>query len=244
MFPGERHEDIISSIEQVRSLIAERLVEQMYTDPFWGERYGELGKMHAREDVNYHLDNLVTAIRMEMLSSPVNYYHYLQNVLVHRGISTRHIRQTLDQMKGLLEEILPDEWSKIEPYLDAGYDGLAYKHPACQNLSEQEEQIAQAAANKLPPPDEVASSQETWRQARYREMLFHLSYLQDAVEKGSTQIFEDHARWSLSYYPAQGISQEIVRAEWSLLLDEIQSRLNIEEARPFHELLSIALRLA
>jgi hypothetical protein len=133
MLPRQRHEETISAIEQARSLIVERLVDRMYADPFWEERYGELGKTHAREDVNYHLDNLVTAIRMEMLSSPVNYYHYLQNVLVHRGITTRHIRQTLDQMKGLLEEILPDEWSKIEPYLDAGYEGLACKHPACQN---------------------------------------------------------------------------------------------------------------
>lgn len=243
MFPSKRQEEIISAIEQVRSLIAERLIDQMYMDPFWEQRYGKLGKMHARQDVNYHLDNLVTAIRVEMLSSPVNYYHYLQNVLVHRGISTRHICQTLGQLKTLLQETLPDEWLEIEPYLDAGYKGLAYERPACLSLSEKEEQVAQAAANQLTPPDEETSSQDDWRKARYLEMLFHLSYLQDAVEKGIPQIFEDHVRWSLAYFPSQGVGLDIIRSEWSLLVKEIQSGLNPEEAIPFQELLVRGLRM-
>jgi hypothetical protein len=241
MFPSERHEEIISAIEQVRSSIAERLVDQMYADPFWEERYGKLGKMHAHQDVNYHLDNLVTAIRMEMLSSPVNYYDYLQNVLVHRGICTRHIHHTLSQLKALLKEVLPDEWPEIEPYLDAGYEGLAYKHPACQNLSDKEERIANAVANQLTPPEGSISSLDEWRQARYREILLHLSYLQDSVEKESAQIFDEHASWSLSFYPAQGVSKEIIQAEWRLLMNEIPSKLAPEEARPFQELLSKSL---
>ena len=239
--PRQRREEIISAIERVRSLIVERLVEQMYTDPFWEERYGNLGKMHARQDVNYHLDNLVTAIRAEMLSSPVNYYRYLQNVLVHRGISTRHIRQTLDLLKILLEQALPDEWTEIVSYLDAGYKGLEYEHSACQTLSEIEEQIAQAATNRLTPLDERSSSLDDWKQARFQEMLIHLSYLLDAVEKELPQIFEDHARWSLSFYPTQGVAPEIIWREWSLLLEEIRSRLNPEEVHPFQELLESGL---
>ena len=241
--PRQRREEIISAIERVRSLIVERLVDQMYMDPFWEERYGNLGKIHARQDVNYHLDNLVTAIRAEMLSSPVSYYHYLQNILVHRGISTRHIYQSLDLLKILLEEALPDEWIEIEPYLEAGYQGLAYENPACQALTEIEQQIAQAATNQLTPPDEGFSSLNDWKQARFQEMLIHLSYLQDAVEKELPQIFEDHTRWSLSYYPTQSVASEIIRREWSLLQEEIRSRLNPEEAHPFQELLDKGLRM-
>jgi len=243
ILPRQRREEIISAIEQVRSQIVERLVDQMYTDPFWDERYGKLGKVYARQDVNYHLDNLITAIRAEMLSSPVNYYHYLQNILVHRGISTRHICQTLDLLKILLEEILPDEWIEIEPYLDAGYQGLAYEHPACQLLAERGEQIVQAVAAQLARSFAIVASQDDWMRARMDEIRFHLSYLQDAVEKEQPAIFEDHARWSLSYYPALGVAPEIIQREWSLLREEIQSRLNPEKARPFQELLGMGLRM-
>lgn len=241
MLSRERRDEIISSIEQAREMIVERLVDEMYKNPFWEERYGKLGKAHARQDVNYHLDNLTVAIRVEMLSSPVNYYRYLRNILVHRGISTYHIRQTLDLLCSLLKGTLPDEWPEIEPYLKAGYEGLACEHPACLKLSNQREEIAQAVVQRLSAPPEEISTKTGWLQARFQEILLHLSYLQDAVDKDSPEIFENHARWSSDYYPSKGVRLEIIFEEWKRLSEEIQFHLDPQEARPFQDLLTKGL---
>ncbi len=244
MLPRTRREEIISAVEQARKRIVERLVDRMYENPFWKERYGKLGRVHALQDVNYHLDNLTVAIRVEMLSSPKNYYHYLQNVLVHRGISTYHIHQTLDLLSSLLKETLPDDWPEIEPYLMAGYEGLAYKHPACLKLFDRQEEVTQAVVHKLPAPADEIHSNADWVHVRFQETMLHLSYLLDAVENDLPEIFENHARWSISYYPSQGIRLETILDEWEQLIAEIQSRLDPQTSRLFQDLLKKGLHLS
>lgn len=185
----------LAAIGAARIEIVSRVVDAMYADPFWLERFGSLGRKHAEQDVHYHLDNLSRAIRFGLLESPVHHYHWLQNVLNHRGICTRYLKHTLDQLGRQLAELLPETWPVIQPYMEAGYRGLEYSHPGCRELAAQEQAIGQAVASSLVDHPQAPASQEqraSWLLARQEEGLCYLSYLLDAVEKNEARIFFDH----------------------------------------------------
>ncbi len=205
-------------------------MQENYTGPFWEGRYGKSGRAHAEQDVNYHLDNLVTAIRMGLISSPVYYYRYLQSVLVSRGMCTRHILQTLDSMQRLLQDLLPAYWPEIKPFLDAGNAGLSYSDPACQALAGHETSIAQATTDRWSELDGIMAIGGP-------DALFLLSYLNDAVGKQRPEIFKNYVKWlaASSLEPERFVKSFQKKSE--VLLDVLTQELGSDKSEPFRDLL-------
>lgn len=230
----ERREEVVQAIESVREVVASKLLRRMYADPFWERRFGEKGRAYAQQDAHHNLDNLIRAIQFDIPHGPTHHYSWLRDVLVHRGLSTLHLRQTIDRLGQALSEELPQEWPLIQPYLEAGYEGLVYENPACQALAEDMETVAQAVTADL---EEQGASLYERKEERRQEASFLLSYLLDAVENQETKIFTNFVHWQRENHAAQGVPGDTLRWDLVLLEEEIENRIGRQEMRPFKEMI-------
>jgi hypothetical protein len=237
MNPEIDRDQIISLIEQKRAAVVNWLLNRIYADPFWVARFGVVGRTRAEEDINYHLDNLIVAIRFDLSDSTKSHYQYLQSVLLPRGICTRHIRETIEGLQFSLVDQLPQIWPQIEPYLSAGYAGLLYHNPASLALSEQDCLIAERIMTKLPNDLSLGQDHPGWTTDRQREVLVLLSYLADAMEKNSPNMLSNHIHWLETNHVQSGIPDNVLDVELSLLSKEITQQLPRQYARQLRNFL-------
>jgi hypothetical protein len=101
--------------ELVRALVAagprlnERVLKEMYADPFWEARFGARGRAHARADGDFHIRYIVAALESNDPGSFATYARWLRDLLVARGMCTRHIGETFDRLAAaIVDEGLPD----------------------------------------------------------------------------------------------------------------------------------------
>ena len=145
----EQRQDWVKAIEFVRPQIVEGLVQEMYQDPFWEARYGERGRLHSAQDTHYHLNKLIDAVALGLPDIFTQYMHWVQGLLIYRGMSTLHLHETLDSLAKQLAHHVPEYWPHIQEYLMAGDAGLLYPNADCQALVEHSAIIAKATTRRL-----------------------------------------------------------------------------------------------
>jgi hypothetical protein len=232
--------EICAAIEAVRGPLVDSVVADLYPNPFWDDRYGARGRSLCQDDNHHHLNYLIAAIRTGSPDVIAFYYKWLQTLLVSRGMCTYHIRQNMERMEAHLRARLPEAWPAIEPYHRAGYDGLAYEHPACQALAAHAAQIAEATTARM------YASNPFWEQQfgpRGRVLcrddnLYHLSYLQDAVGADVPAHFGNYLEWLAGFFGRRGFDAEHLRADLRVLMDELARALPPLPAQPFLALLA------
>jgi hypothetical protein len=233
---------VVEALDALRPQIVTGMMAAMDADPYWQARYGPRGRALAEQDVQYHLDNLTRAVRFELPTSPTHHYRWLQNVLLHRGLCTYHLEWTLDTLSRLLQDLLPEQYPTLQPYLQAGYAGIAYTQDECLALWPLRSAILAAVIEALleeftPRPDRLAA----WVAARQAEMLLTFSYLLDAVERNQPALFLEHVTWMRRYLPSQGISDAILHSALGLTARQISALLPSGQAFPFTGLLDQVL---
>lgn len=53
--------ELLERIERDGRALSQGVLDEMYKDPFWTERYGDRGRRHADEDGDFHLRYLSRA---------------------------------------------------------------------------------------------------------------------------------------------------------------------------------------
>ncbi len=106
---------VAAAIEAVRASLVDAVLTDLYRNPFWDDRYGERGRQFARQDINYHLDFLIAAIRVDSLPTLTDYYRWVQALLIPRGMCTQHIRQNLERLAYHLQQLAPEAWPAMAP---------------------------------------------------------------------------------------------------------------------------------
>jgi hypothetical protein len=230
-------------IERARGEIVEGLLEEMYQNPFWDARFGERGRIHTRRDTNFHLNYLISALELHNPASLVTYYHWLQGLLVYRGMCTLHLRQTINSLGHQISRLLPDAWPGIQPYHQASYEGLYYDHHDCQALVAAQAEIARATAKRMftAAPAEDPATLERRQQDCYQDNLYYLSYLADAVAYNSIDIFTRYITWLKTFFPTHNLPVEELLRDLQVLSEEVQQALGEEHARTFTTLLAKAV---
>jgi len=231
MGPGTAHNSAINAIEQYRQQIVSDLLERVLQDPFWEERFGPQVRAFAETDANRHVDNLLVALRFEMGDSTARHYNYLQSIMVNRGVCTRLIREAIDKLKLALVEILPEYWEQIEPYLNAGYEGIVYSDPTSIALTNCEQSLAGAVVERLLRELKFKPPDPGWQDSRYRDVLILVSYLADALERHSVPIFADYIKWLTALREKEDNSDDLLDREINLLSKEITRQLAPLHAR-------------
>ena len=227
---------LADQLEAEADALTRRVVEQMYTNPFWDERFGERGRQFAEEDGRYHVQHLATALRLGTPAAMEHYARWLQVVLTTRGMCSCHLAENFARLADAIQAAdLPDAEQAI-PYLRAAEEALVYQDGPARELQLAATQLADrcVAALYRRHPDWLARWGPAGRDRCRDDLLYHLSYLADAVALGKPEVFADYARWIAGFLARRGIPVEHLR-ETLVALDEALRQLPAEvyaAARP------------
>jgi len=189
-------ERLVQYLEREGRALSQRVLQDMYRDPFWSERFGDRGRRHADEDSDYHLKYLARALANGEPHVLVRYAVWLREVLTTRGMCTRH----LDENFRLLAVAIGEQpWPAREQavaLLTVAREALLHENGEARRLQEATDPLARevAAAFRERQP-------HGWkRDARGRAALEddaanYLSCVADALAAGSPDTLVDHTRW-------------------------------------------------
>jgi len=204
--------------------LSRRVIEDMYRNPFWIERFGVRGRGNADQDGGYHVSYLVEAVRSGSPSVMTRYAQWLRSVLVSRGMCTRHLA---DNFTRLADAIAAEE----EPTFTIAVDllrqseaALLYEPPAPRTLQLQALTLARATAVRLRGdyPDWYQESDTGWRRCQ-DDLLYHLSYLADAVAASRTDLFTGYVRFVAGFLQKRGVPTSHLDATLETLATKLQA---------------------
>lgn len=179
--------------------LATRVVDEMYRNPFWQERFGDRGRQFAEQDGRYHLSYLVQALDQTSPETLTSYARWLQEVLTARGMCTRHLDDNFARLATAIAEAgLPDPEPARE-YLDLARAALRYPDGPARDVQLATTVLADAVVARLYPRDTPAAG-------RCRDDLgYHLAYLADALALGQPHIFVDYVVWIEAFLTRHGV---------------------------------------
>lgn len=243
MIENPLRQQICAALESKRNTLVDLVVLQLWANPFWEDRYGERGKRYFYDDAQHHVQALITAIQLDLPDALPQHYAWLREVLVHRGMCTRHLYQTLRVFDAQLEAVLPEYWSVIRPYAETTYAGLAYTDPLCLALAQVEEPLIARVMQR------ILTEKPAWAQRLgpggktlcRQDNLYHLSYLQDALAFQDPRIFTDYLTWISAFLEARRLTPQMLHLAMGYLAEEIEAALPAVTAAPAVQLLRSAI---
>jgi hypothetical protein len=236
-------EQLTDALTGVREELVEAVVAEEWANPYWADRYGERGLLYIRQDCQYHVETLISTILIDQAVFMTKHYKWLQGVLVHRGLCSRHLYESIAAFDSHIARRLPHLWLLIQPYQAAAYDGLAYASPVCQALAQHEEELAVRVTRRL------WDENPEWKmrlgaqgEALYlRENRYYLSYLQDALGWQEPELFSGYLTWFSSYKEARRMVPQMQHQSLSRLADELPRLLPEPEAASAINLINASL---
>ena len=212
-----------TSIEAQRAEVVSETAAALLANPFWMRRFGERGRQFILQDLNYNFDFLTAAVRVASPTSLVNYYLWQREMLVARGLCTRHLHETQEETHRRLLERLPELGGPLKPFFEASRTGLGYSHPDCHALDAIELQVCEAAtACMYPRPSAENLSQ---RRRCTQDNRYFLSYLLDAVAFNQPGYFLEMMAWIANFLTAFGVQTDDFYTDLDWLRREIEQQL-------------------
>lgn len=160
--------------------LSQRVLDRMYENPFWMERYGERGRRFANEDSLHHIGYLDQALAAGDPAVFERYARWLRTVLVSRGMCSEHLAENF---RLLAEAIAADALPDAERAGEILRDGA-------RSLNYEDGEAATLEAIKPRLIDAVRGAQPALRDDDCRYLV---SYLIDAVATGERAPFEAFA---------------------------------------------------
>ena len=203
--------ELLGHIERDGRALSQKVLDEMYRDPFWGERFGDRGRRHAEEDSDFHLRYLSRALAAGDAGVLRRYAVWLREVLATRGMCTRHLDENF---RLLAREIAAQAWpdrDRAVDFLGEARAALAHDRPEARRLQQTGDALAEAIAREF-----RNRSPRGWkRDARGDDALRDdaanfISYVADALAFGSPSLIESHTRWLAAHVQAHGASADDV----------------------------------
>ncbi len=119
----------MSIVEELRAAgprLTKRVMDEMYRDPFWMERYGERGRQSSDADNDFHIKYLTTAIEGEDPALFVTYARWLRDLLVAHGMCSQHLVENFERLSNAIAEETWADREKAIQILLGGAEGLRY----------------------------------------------------------------------------------------------------------------------
>jgi hypothetical protein len=159
--------------------LSQRVLDRMYENPFWTERYGERGRRFANEDSLHHIGYLDQALAAGDAAVFERYARWLRSVLVSRGMCSEHLAENFRLLAtAIAEEGLPDA-PRAGEILRAGARSLDYDEGDAAKLESIRPRLVEvvrgAPDGSAPPRDD--------------DCRYLVSYLIDAVATGDRAPF-------------------------------------------------------
>ena len=207
--------ELLQKLETEGPALSQRVLSDMYRDPFWLERFGSKGRRHADEDSDFHLRYLARAIASGDPAVLVRYARWLREVLATRGMCTRHLDENF---RRLGEAIAGEDWPSGElalGFLGAARESLEWKEGPAGALERDAERLAKSI--------ERAGLEEASRDL--------VSYLIDAVALERPDLFAAHVAWMQAHLERHGSNPVAWPAVVDALADVLDRSDSHREAR-------------
>lgn len=195
---------LIARLRKEKAALAERVVEEMYLDPFWNERFAARGRRHSTQDLVFHVDYLIQAVESGETGVMERYARWLQGVLTARGMCTLHLADSFGRLAGAIGE------PTARRYLNAARVALLYEGGAARAL---QERIRDAITSGTP-----GSIEDT---------AYYLSYLADAIALGQPKVFLDHVTWLSTFLSKHQRDPHLITST----LETLARTLDVDAAR-------------
>jgi len=162
--------------------LSQRVLDEMYENPFWMERYGARGRNFANEDSLHHISYLDQALASADPLIFERYARWLRTVLVTRGMCTEHLAENFRLLaRAITDAGLPDDAAAREILL-RGDASLRYEDGNAGVLEHSRDQLLRAV--------EDAQAVQPMREDDRRYVV---SYFIDAAATGEGAFFEQFA---------------------------------------------------
>jgi len=164
------------------SSLSQRVLDDMYENPYWMERYGDRGRRYANEDSLHHISYLDQALSSADPQVFERYAHWLRSVLVSRGMCSVHLGENFQRLaRAIVEERLPDAALAVD-ILVRGDRALDYTAGEAGRLFREQDRLLEAVKK--------ARGAETMREDDQRYLV---SYLIDAHATGEWSFYDSFA---------------------------------------------------
>jgi hypothetical protein len=158
--------------------LSQQVLNRMYENPWWMERYGARGRHFADEDSLHHISYLEQALAHPDAMVFEKYAHWLQSVLVSRGMCTEHLAENFRLLgDAIVSRGLPDAEAAVR-ILHRGIAALRYRTGPAAMLEAHHDRLQQAV--------ETAHGAARMREDDRRYLV---SYLIDAIATSRPEPF-------------------------------------------------------
>ena len=180
-------------IEAAADALTDRVLAEMYVNPFWRERFGERAQTHGRQDGRFHIKYLAEALRSDEPPVIEQYARWLQQVLTTRGMCTRHLDENFARLGRAIADAVTDSAPAVA-MLEQARGALRYGDGSpARRVQDASASIAASVA------DALYAKHPEWPQAsRARctdDLLYHLSYAADALALAMPNVFASYLTW-------------------------------------------------
>lgn len=224
----------MTSILTLETLLAEaaprltgRVLDEMYANPFWQERFGDRGRRHAGQDGTSHIQYVVEALVAADARVFIEYARWLRGVLVARGMCSRHLADNFDRLASAIDqEPWPDRMRAVG-ILRAGTEALLHTSGDAGAIDAVRGSLASETAALLYAlhPDWLDRSGDLGRTRCLDDLEYHLSYLADALASAERERFVAHIVFVAGFLGRHGVPIGHLRESLVTLHGVVRSRL-------------------
>lgn len=149
-----------------------RVLDEVYSDPFWLERFGERGRLHALADRRYHVHYLVESLLADDAEVFATYALWQRDLMLARGGCSHHLEDHFVRLgAAIIDERWPDAARAID-VLAHGVRALVHPRNPARAIDEVRPSIVLEALDHAPSSTPATLATLT-------------SYLTDALAAGS-----------------------------------------------------------
>ncbi len=181
--------------------LSERVLAEMYQDPFWAARFGERGRTHSRNDGDFHIKYLAEALESEDSSVFGSYARWLRELLVSRGMRSRHLADNFIKLAVAISSEAFAGHERAVAILQAGALALVYEGGEAGEIEALRARLGTSGTSD-----------------HARDHL--LSYLADAAAYAQPSWFTAYAEFASGLRPT--VSEELVSLR-ALVTSELRS---------------------
>lgn len=157
---------LIARIEAAANDLTDRVLGEMYKNPFWHRRFGERADKHGRQDGLFHIKYLKEALATDDANVMEQYARWLQALLTTRGMCTLHLDENFARLAAAIA------------------DSIADSEPAVRMLE-------RARTALLYPPSPARTLQD-YLPRLPAELHYVASYAADALHLNQPKVFTDY----------------------------------------------------
>jgi hypothetical protein len=226
------------ALEQIRTLLAEKLALPLSVHPIFEDRFGPHGRRFVDQASDYQLDQVIAAVRLGNADTLGHQFRWLRGVLVNRGVCTYHLRVNMVRYATELQALLPGLWPILAPYCAACTAGLDYANLASRCLAEHEPGLAQVVSRRVQAESAMWAEHYGERADAMclEDQHILISYLNDAVGLEKPESLVGYLDWVKDYQRRKAIAPDHLRLNARILSEEVERALG-DLAAPFTRLL-------